>query len=136
MFRRVAACSDEPATSLFAPPGDPALVDDFYALPFPNDVHRAGGRLDLTAFPANSLTVEAHRAAVQELDGFGTNQAIFARFDGPLVPDSLPDAAASVKPGAAVYSSTSTRARRTRASACPSPCGSAPTARRRSARTT
>ncbi|MCW5801037.1 MAG: hypothetical protein KIT31_01395 [Deltaproteobacteria bacterium] len=99
----LAACGGEPATSLFALPGDPALADNFYALPFPNDVYRVGGRVDLSTFPANSMTVDAYRVAAQDLDGFGTNQAIFARFDGALDPDSLPDPAASAQPGAAVY---------------------------------
>jgi predicted esterase len=98
----LAACGGTPATSLFALPGTPA--DDFYALPFPNDVYKKpGGGLDLSTYPANSLTVEAYRDAAEELDGFGTNSAIFARFDGPLDPGSLPDAGGSMQPSASVY---------------------------------
>ena len=96
------ACAD-PVTAVFAVPGvDPDA--DFYALPFPNDVWRApGGTLDLSRFPTNSLLVEAYRAAAQELDGFGLNQAVFARFDGELDPASLPSPAASSDERASVY---------------------------------
>jgi hypothetical protein len=78
--------------------------DDFYSLPFPNDLHRkADGTLDLSTFPVNSLIADSYRAAAEELDGFGVNPTVFARFDGALDPASLPDAAGSVAAGASVY---------------------------------
>jgi hypothetical protein len=82
-----------------------ASGDDFYALPFPNDMRRhPDGTLDLSAFPGNSPLVLTYRDVIaQELDGFGMNEAVYARFDGALDPMSLPDPASSMMPGASVY---------------------------------
>lgn len=92
-----------PTTALFAVPGG-TPGDDFYALPFPNDLWRKpDGTLDLSLFPTNSLIVDTYRGAAESLDGFGKNEAIFARFDGAIDPASLPDPAASTQPGASVY---------------------------------
>jgi hypothetical protein len=103
----VAGCggSSEPITALFVLPDDPrGATDDFYALPFPNDLWRKpDGTLDLSQFPTNSLIVDTYRTAAESLDGFGLNQAIYTRFDGPLDGTSLPDPAASMQPGASVY---------------------------------
>jgi len=98
------ACGDDTATTaLFAVPGASA-ADEFYDLPYPNDLRRyADGRLDLSLFPTNSLIVDQVRAAAETLDGFGLNAAIYARFDGALDPTSLPDAAASIADAASVY---------------------------------
>ena len=87
----LAACGDDPGTTaLFAVPGAD-VGDDFYALPFPNDLRRHDdATLDLSLFPTHSLIVDQMRAAAETLDGFGLNSAIFARFDGPLDPASLP----------------------------------------------
>ncbi|MBA3818709.1 MAG: hypothetical protein H0X17_07440 [Deltaproteobacteria bacterium] len=99
----LAACSDgPPTTALFALPGETA--DDFYALPFPSDLRRdADGTIDLSLFPTNSLITDSYRAAADTLDGFGLNAAVFARFDGPLEPASLPDPAGSIAATASVY---------------------------------
>lgn len=96
------ACAD-PVTAIFAIPDvDPG--DDFYALPFPNDRWREpDGTLDLSRLPTNSLLIDAYRAAAEELDGFGLNQAVFARFEGALDPDSLPTPAESTGEDASVY---------------------------------
>lgn len=99
----LAACGDNlsVATALFAveAPGD-----DYYALPFPNDIHRnADGTLDLTEFPANSIILDQYRVAAQSLDGFGLNGAMSSRFTAPLDPKSLPDPAGSLEPTASVY---------------------------------
>jgi predicted esterase len=98
----VLGCAD-PATAIFAVP-DVDLADDFYALPFPNDRWRdPDGTLDLSRFPTNSLLVDAYRAAAEELDGFGLNQPVYARFDSELDPGSLPTAAESTGERASVY---------------------------------
>jgi predicted esterase len=98
----IGACAD-PVTAIFAVPGvDPA--GDFYALPFPNDRWREpDGTVDLSQFPTNSLLVDTYRAAAEELDGFGLNQAVYARFEGELDPDSLPTPAESLDERASVY---------------------------------
>ncbi|MBA3394925.1 MAG: hypothetical protein H0T89_19925 [Deltaproteobacteria bacterium] len=98
-----AACSDPPpVTALFALPGDTA--EDFYALPFPSDLRRdTDGTIDLSLFPTNSLIADSYRVAADLLDGFALNPTVFARFDGPLDPASLPDPAGSVDAKASVY---------------------------------
>lgn len=99
----VAACGDNLSgtTALFAveAPGD-----DYYALPFPNDLYRTpDGTLDLSNFPANSIILDQYRVAAQALDGFGLNGAMSSRFTAPLDPKSLPDPAGSLEPSASVY---------------------------------
>ncbi|HEY4243449.1 MAG TPA: hypothetical protein VGM88_26735, partial [Kofleriaceae bacterium] len=89
--------------ALFAPPGG-TPGDDFYALPYPNDLWRAAdGTLDLSTFPTNSMIVDQYVSASQGLDGFGTNAAVFFRLDGDVDPMSLPDAPGSIVDGASVY---------------------------------
>ena len=98
----IPACGDNihGTTALF----DVSPGADFYALPFPNDIRRkADGTIDLSAFPTHSVIVDDYRMAAESLDGFGLNAAMFARFDGPLDPASLPDPAGSILPGASVY---------------------------------
>ncbi|MGE0551368.1 MAG: hypothetical protein AB7O24_12125 [Kofleriaceae bacterium] len=98
----LAACGDSATTTALFTLAAPA--DDFYALPFPNDVYRRDdGTLDLQRVPANGTIVPQIRDAAGALDGFGLNQAMFARFDGTLEPDSLPDPAGSLHDAAAVY---------------------------------
>lgn len=90
------------------PDGTTALFDangsDFYSLPYPNDLRRhADGSLDLSAFPTNSDIVDTYRTVAEQLDGFGMNSTMFARFDGAVDQASLPDPAGSVADGASVY---------------------------------
>lgn len=96
-------CADD-VTAYFAVPGS-TVGDDFYALPFPNDLRRHDdGRLDLSEFPTNSVIADTVRGiAERDLDGFGLNAALYARFSGPLDPASLPTPAESVEDGASVY---------------------------------
>jgi len=98
-----AGCASD-ATALFAVPGG-TPTDDFYALPFPNDLRRYDdGRLDLSLFPTNAPIAMTVREIVErDLDGFGLNAAMFARFDGPLDPGSLPTAVESMTAEASVY---------------------------------
>jgi predicted esterase len=96
-------CADH-VTAYFAVPGSTA-GDDFYALPFPNDVwRRDDGGLDLSQFPTNSVIAQTVRdIAERDLDGFGKNAAIFARFSGPLDLASLPSPVESMQEDASVY---------------------------------
>jgi hypothetical protein len=100
----LAACGDDPVTAYFAVPGS-STGDDFYALPFPNDLRRhPDGKLDLSEFPTNSIIVDTVRQiAERDLDGFGLNAALFARFSGALDPATLPSPAASMTADASVY---------------------------------
>ncbi len=97
-----AACTDSTApAALFALPG---TGEEFYALPYPNDLHRRDNRLDLSGFPVGSLIADRYRAAAEELDGFGLNSPLFARFDDVVDPASLPlSAQDSVLGAASVY---------------------------------
>lgn len=99
----LAGCDDPPTALFSAPGGTPG--DDFYALPFPNDLwRRDDGSLDLSQFPTNSVIAASVRDLVErEVDGFGLNQAMFARFSGALDPASLPTPADSTTDKASVY---------------------------------
>jgi len=104
LFLSLVACTGEPTTALFELPGASA-AQEFYDLPYPNDLrrHPDSNTLDLSEFPTNSLIVERFREAAEQLDGFGLNSGMYARFDGGLDPASLPDPATSVTPDASVY---------------------------------
>lgn len=98
------ACGDDPVTAYFAVPGS-SQGDDFYALPFPNDIHRnADGTLNLADLPTNSVITDTVRQLIErDNDGFGLNAAMFTRFSGGLDPASLPTPAESMTDDAAVY---------------------------------
>jgi hypothetical protein len=97
-------CASSDVTAYFAVPGS-SVGDDFYALPFPNDLRRhADGTLDLSEFPTNSVIATTVRDIAQrDLDGFGLNAALYARFSGPLAPETVPSPAESTQEHAAVY---------------------------------
>lgn len=97
----LAACGSDPTTAYFKI----SARTEFYELPFPNDYWRKpDGRLDLSEFPTNSvIAMTVKTIAERDLDGFGKNSAIFARFSGPLDETTLPDPAASVGDNASVY---------------------------------
>jgi predicted esterase len=64
------------------PPGN-----DFYQLPFPNDIRRPNGKINLTGHPtpgarllAFDLVARYIAAIEQDSTGFGVNEAIFFRF--------------------------------------------------------
>jgi hypothetical protein len=98
----LAACgsSSSGTTALFAL----TPKTDYYELPFPNDLHRnSDGTLDLTDFPTNSMIVGEYKMDAQTLDGWGLSAAISLRFSDALDPTTLPDPAASMQAGAAVY---------------------------------
>ncbi|HTR50765.1 MAG TPA: hypothetical protein VMJ10_08675 [Kofleriaceae bacterium] len=98
----VAACgsSSSGTTALF----ELSPKDDYYELPFPNDLHRmSDGTLDLSDFPVNSMIVDQYRMDAETLDGWGLSAAISARFSDAIDPSTLPDPAGSMQAGASVY---------------------------------
>lgn len=99
------------------PPGAMALYDtsperpDFFSLPWPSDARLVGERdgrkhVDLTGFYNPGYVIGSYIDAIQNgaLGGFGTQSAIYFRFDAPLDPASLPaGAAASIDAHASVF---------------------------------
>jgi pimeloyl-ACP methyl ester carboxylesterase len=98
----LAACGSDATTTAYFKISDRT---EFYELPYPNDYWRkADGHPDLSQFPTNSLiAMNVKIIAERDLDGFGKNAAIFARFSAPLDEASLPDPAASLTDDASVY---------------------------------
>jgi hypothetical protein len=87
-------------------PTPPTLTADFYALPFPNDLRKqADGKIDFSLYPrVGGLTDTYTDIFASDLVGFGTNAAVYFRFDGPIDPATLPsDAPASVADGATAF---------------------------------
>ncbi len=93
-----ALCPEEasgtPVAHFRVPRGEPE-DDDFYRLPFPNDVRRRGGRIDLTGHPrpGDALALDVvgrHLDAVSEdLDGFSINPVVYFRLSEQHDFDSL-----------------------------------------------
>jgi predicted esterase len=81
------------ATVLFhVPRASDSPGDDFYQLPFPNDIRRPNGKINLTGHPkpgarllSFDLVDRYLRAIEQDSTGFGVNEAIYFRFS--RVPD-------------------------------------------------
>ena len=73
-------------------PSPPTLTQDFYALPFPNNLRiEADGTIDLSAYPRREGLLTQYVDAVDEdMRGFGTNGGIYFRFDGAVDPTTLP----------------------------------------------
>jgi len=87
------APTDPPVAYFRVPRGDEPLPE-FYRLPFPNDVRRKGGRIDLSghAEPSAVLpdgTVLRYLDGLQAREGFGLQQAIYFRFSTVVKTDSL-----------------------------------------------
>jgi predicted esterase len=84
----------------------PTADDDFYALPFPNNLRlRSDGTVDLSRYPRPPGIVGDYINAFDKgLHGFGTNSGIFFRFASALDPTTLPaDANASVATTATAF---------------------------------
>lgn len=82
--------------------------DDFYRLPFPNDIRKKNGKVSLTGHPRPGARflpfdpVERYFEAIEaESTGFGTNQAVFFRFSRDPNFDSIKKAG-----GVAIYNIT------------------------------
>jgi len=100
------AAPPQSRVSLFSVPGGPTTLEDFYDLPFPNDIRRdSGGHPDLTGYGPLTPPLDQYAAAIStDVDGFGLNSAIFVRFGGSIDPATLPRTPeASVAEDASVY---------------------------------
>ena len=87
------ATLDAPMRMYFEVAGE---TDEFYRLPFPNDIRRTGGRPDMATHPSPGEAplgfdiVRRYADAVStNQDGFGLNQAVYLRFSGRLDFDVL-----------------------------------------------
>ena len=87
------ATLDAPMRMYFEVAGE---TDEFYRLPFPNDIRRTGGRPDLSGHgtpgeaPLGFDIVRRYADAITAgQDGFGLNQAVYMRFSGRLDFDVL-----------------------------------------------
>jgi dienelactone hydrolase len=88
---------------------------DFAQVPFPDDLYRATGRIEIGAFPAETTQVAGEQAprpemvttmreAFHDLDGFGTSSGVFFRVDGEIDESSLPQTPSeSLQMGASVF---------------------------------
>jgi predicted esterase len=98
-----------PATALFELPRGGQATSEFYALPFPNDLRRrVDGSFDLAGHVRTNALMEQYLdtlAAGGGEGGFGTNSAIFFRFDARIDPAALPATPEVSRddPAAAVY---------------------------------
>ena len=85
--------------------------DDFFRLPYPNDVRRTDAGLDLAGHPQPpaGLGVDAVdrylRASEADLRGFSTNPTVYFRFSRQLAPESLEGALTivDISPGSPTY---------------------------------
>ncbi|HXU83093.1 MAG TPA: hypothetical protein VN914_16975 [Polyangia bacterium] len=86
-----AACPESPpaagARVIFKVPQPSDQSEDFYRLPYPNDIRKSGGKLSLAGHPSPGARylpfdpVQSYIAlAEQDLTGFGTNPTIYFRF--------------------------------------------------------
>lgn len=98
-----ASCGGDPAVALFELPG---TGEDYYALPFPNDLRLdADGTISLDGHVVpNALTEEYLDAIEESVVGFSTNPVGYFRFDGAIDVGSLPQTPEeSVDADASVY---------------------------------
>lgn len=74
----------------------PGVARDFYAFPFPSDVYKKSGRLDLSAHPVPGAGAVGFDAAArvieamgEDMTGWGLSTAGYVRFTRPLDPTSV-----------------------------------------------
>ena len=88
-LRQAKGCpaSERVGRALFEIPRAGEVTDDFFRLPFPNDVRRPDGQLDLSELPAPAVAVAPFdlinryvTAMREESTGFGLSPVVFFRF--------------------------------------------------------
>lgn len=80
---------EDDALAYFEVPRSSGEDNDFYRLPFPNDIRRDDDGIDLSGHPAppddlTPATAARYLSESQGLDGFATNPVVFFRFSKPL----------------------------------------------------
>ncbi|HEY2735198.1 MAG TPA: hypothetical protein VGI70_14475, partial [Polyangiales bacterium] len=85
---------DSSATAYFEVPRAGKTANDFYRLPFPNDIRRSDGMIDMSGHPAPPDDLQPPAAvrfiaAASQTDGFATNPVVFFRFSEPVDSTSL-----------------------------------------------
>jgi hypothetical protein len=79
----------EPVEAYFRVPRGEGADRDFYRLPYPNDVRRTDGGLDLTGHPSPGtvlpfdILAQYIEASEGDLEGFATNPTVYFRFSRP-----------------------------------------------------
>ncbi len=94
------ACTEDdgPARSYFEVPRFDGTDNDFYRLPFPNDIRTRDGHVDLRNHAAPDVALDVDlidrylRAAENDMGGFSTNPVAYFRFSGAYDWDSAPGA--------------------------------------------
>lgn len=82
--------SDATPQAYFDVPRAGASADEFYSLPFPNDIRRSGGRIDLRDHPRAPddfglpFMGRYMDLSSEDLEGFSTNPVMFFRFSHPF----------------------------------------------------
>jgi pimeloyl-ACP methyl ester carboxylesterase len=91
-----ASCPEDAKTPIayFDVPRAGKPLPDFYRLPFPNDIRRLAGAIDLSGHPSPPAGTDPPAAerfieAAATVDGFATNPVIFFRFSQALSADEL-----------------------------------------------
>ena len=79
-----------------SPPDLPVIVtggNGFFGDPWPNDLRTNSGRPDMDGFPGTDEfdIVQTYVDGIENLNGFGTNAALFVRFDRAIPDGELPD---------------------------------------------
>ncbi len=83
------------ARAYFEVPRGTDADGDFYRLPYPNDIRRTGGGLDLSGHPSPGTVLPIDiidrylRASEEDLDGFSVNPVVYFRFSHPYDWDSV-----------------------------------------------
>src|SRR5689334_15986651 len=73
------------------------VQQDFYRLPYPNDVRRTATGLDLSTHPSPGTVLPVDiigrylDASEEDLDGFATNPVVYFRFSHPYDWDTVGD---------------------------------------------
>ncbi|MBI2895635.1 MAG: hypothetical protein HYY06_18910 [Deltaproteobacteria bacterium] len=97
--------STQVVESIFVVPRE-GIDSGFYDLPYPSDLRRLEPvGIDLEGFPNPTFSAQIDtfiRLLRDQVDGFSTNGAMYARFTGPIDESLLPDPTASREEGSCV----------------------------------